>query len=640
MCGIAGIYKRTSAGGERLSEQVSAMVRAIRHRGPDGYGVWADPHGHAALGHARLAIVDLTDEGKQPMISRNGNLVLTLNGEIYNYIELRQELIQAGIKFRGTSDTEVLLEAMEHWGIEEALVRSRGMFALAIYDIRQKCLWLARDRVGKKPLYIYDDAASLIFASEIKGILAVPGIRVNISQQSLSDYLSLGYVVGSGTIYREISEVRPGTLVRVGLDYQSRPEKHYWRFSNQASLVLSPEEIQEETERLLSESIRIRLRADVPVGIFLSGGIDSGLITAFAAKQSAQPLNSFTVTFGTSTFDESKLASMVAQRYGTHHHEIRLDPKIEELLPKVVRAYDEPFADPSAFPTFAISGAASKHVKVVLNGEGADEQFGGYRRIYAMRQVEKLQFILRRMPKNALSSLADALPHPRGFRNAYSFLYRFARGAQADPQTRYLLWSSDGFDEAEKQRLGLGSATDATRPTTQVLRESLVRYAALPPLAEFMALDFLLGMTDCLLPKIDVATMAHGLEGRSPFLDQRLVEWVAGIDKSSLLAGSGTKPVLRSIARRYLPPEVFSAPKRGFEIPLLRWMKHDLRSMVHDVCTAEDCLLFDLLDRREVLAILERRVPMDDERWAKRIWMLFMLASWGRCAREDRLHRS
>ncbi len=640
MCGIAGIRVRPSFKDEGLSEKVGSMVRAIRHRGPDGLGVWTDPQGFVALGHARLAIVDLSDEGKQPMVSQSGNLVLTLNGEIYNYVEMRSELLKAGVRFRGTSDTEVLLEAMDRWGIERAVASSRGMFALAVWDVSQKCLWLARDRVGKKPLYIREDADTFMFASEIKGILAVPGMKVNISQQSLSDYLSLGFIVGRDTIYREIREIGPGTLVRVDLDSRALQEKPYWQFPNDASLLLGPEEIQEGTERRLSEAIRLRLRADVPVGIFLSGGIDSGLITALAANQSAESLKTFTVSFGTSAFDESGLARLVARRYGTDHHEIRLDPNLEDILPKVVRAYDEPFADPSALPTYAISGEASKHVKVVLNGEGSDELFGGYRRIYAMRLLEKLQFILRRLPQGALQSLLCTLPTPKGSRNAYSFLHRFARAAQADPQTRYLLWSSDGFDEAEKQRLKRTRAVVSVHPTAQVLRERLTHYSALPPLAGFMALDFLVGMTDCLLPKIDVATMAHGLEGRSPFLDQELVEWVAGIDKSALLAGRNTKPVLRAIARRYLPPEVVSAPKRGFEIPLVRWMTHDLYAMVRDICGSEGSLLFDLFDRSEIMAILDRRVPIDDERWAKRMWVLFMLASWGVYVHEDRLRNA
>jgi len=629
MCGISGIFSRSNRYSQDLASNVAAMVEKLKHRGPDDEGIWSNQDKYIALGHTRLAIIDLSVEGKQPMISHSGNLVLVLNGEIYNYIELRRELEQAGISFRGTSDTEVLLEAMEFWGIEAAIVRIRGMFALAVWDVAEKYLWLARDRIGKKPLYIYEDADAFIFASEIKGIRAVSRVKVNISQQSLSNYLSLGYITGNDTIYQEISEIRPGTLVRIGRLSNERKERTYWQFPNHASNVFSQVEIQEQIETRLKDAVRIRLRADVPVGVFLSGGIDSGLITALAAGQSSQSLKSFTVRFGNSTFDESELAKMVARRYGTTHHEIFLDPDLEDILPKVVKAYDEPFADPSALPTYAISAEASKHVKVVLNGEGSDELFGGYRRIYAMKILEKIQFIINRLPTRTVDSLVKSLPQPNKFRSAYSFLHRFVRAAQADPKIRYLLWSTDGFDEEEKLRLMYNKVGTQIQPTDNILRERLKHYSSLPPLAEFMAVDFLVGMTDCLLPKIDIATMAHGLEGRSPFLDHELVDWVAGIDKSNLLSGHVTKPMLRQLAKKYLPTELVTAPKRGFEIPLTRWMMDDLYSMVRDVCSSKDCILFDLFDRDEVINILDRKIPTDDDRWAKRIWPLFMLALWG-----------
>lgn len=641
MCGIAGIYLRSASSADQLAENVTGMTRAIRHRGPDGQGIWMDPHGRLALGHVRLAIVDLSEEGRQPMVSHSGNFVLTFNGEIYNHIELREELAGLGVQFRGSSDTEVLLEAVERWGLEKALQRSRGMFALALWDKSNKLLWLARDRVGKKPLYIYRDNNSVMFASEIKSILKSSNISVQLSRKSLSDYLTLGFVIGPKTIYEEIFEIRPGTIVGIGEDLIVQQEIIYWSFPNQASNIYTHEAIQEETTRLLNESIRLRLRADVPVGVFLSGGIDSGLITALAAEQSPQPLQTFTVSFGTSSFDESSLARLVADRYKTEHREIRLNPDIQELLPKVVRTFDEPFADPSAFPTYAISHEASKYVKVILNGEGSDELFGGYRRTYAMRWFQKFQFLFRVLPKNTLQKLVKILPQPSGFRNAYSFLHRFARAAQRDPQTRYLLWSSDGFEEDEKNDLCKETSEMGTLlPTAQILKEKFLHYSRLQPLPEFMALDFLVGMADCLLPKIDMATMAHGLEGRSPFLDHELVQWVAGLDKTVLLSGGGTKPVLRSIAKRYLPMEIVSAPKRGFEIPLVRWMKHDLYDMARDICVAEDSILFDLFDRTQVMAIVNRSLPLEDERWAKRLWILFMLASWGKYAHEDSLRQS
>lgn len=637
MCGIAGVYLHRSRGRDMEIGCVSEMIAAIRHRGPDGSGIWADPSGRVVLGHARLAIVDLTAEGAQPMISHSGRFALTFNGEIYNYVEMRRDLEKSGVVFHGTSDTEVLLEALDVWGVERAVERSRGMFAFALWDLHERCLWLARDRVGKKPLYYYEDSDAFIFASEIKGVLASSRATVSVSPNSLSDYLSLGFVSGDATIYREISEVPPGTILRLSSDGRDKKEIRYWEFPTHASNVFSKSEIEEEVEHRLIESIKLRLRADVPVGVFLSGGIDSGLITAIAAMQSGIPLNTFTVIFGSSEFDESLLARQVAERYGTKHREIMLNPNIEELVPRVVKAFDEPIADPSALPTFAISEEASKYVKVILNGEGADELFGGYRRIYAMKILGVLAPVMNRLPSGLMNRLLGALPHPSAFRGPYAFLHRFLRAAQTDPQTRYLLWSMDGFDEIEKERLILARSMPLI-PTTQRLRDICRNYSALSPVAEFMALDFLVGMADCLLPKIDIATMAHGLEGRSPFLDQELVSWTAALDKRNLLDGRKTKPILRSIAKRYLPEELTLAPKRGFEIPLVRWMTDDLNTLVRDVCTSERSLLFDILDRKEVMAVLDRRDCSDDGRWAKRVWSLFMLASWGRFVYESRLH--
>ncbi len=627
MCGIAGIHFRAERNFQELRSHIESMTNAISHRGPDGKDHWINKELTLALGHRRLSIVDLSDEGRQPKSSQSGNYIITFNGEIYNYIEIRSELIKNGIKFKGSSDTEVLLEAIEYWGIKDALTRARGMFAIGVWDVRNCSLWLARDRIGKKPLYFYENADSFVFASEIKAILEVPSVKITISSQSVSNFLSLGYVTGTDTIYKEISEVEPGTILQVNLNEGENKKYRFWRFPNKADEKLSQSEIIEQVEYRLNESIRLRLRADVPVGVFLSGGIDSGLITALAATQSAVPLKTFTVSFGTSIFDESGLARLVATRYGTEHTEIRLNPDIKELLPKVVRSFDEPFADPSAFPTYAISQEASKYVKVVLNGEGSDELFGGYRRIQAMRIIEKLQPVLNFLPGKTLSTITKLLPEPRGFRTKYSFLHRFARAAQLDPYLRYLVWSSDGFSTHDKKQLNFGSSAEILDIEEQ-LRERFSEYAALKPLPHFMALDFLVGMTDCLLPKIDIATMAHGLEGRSPFLDQELVYWVAGLDKNNLLKGTNSKPVLRAIAEKYLPKEIVSATKRGFELPLEQWMHHDLYDMVYDICTSNNSILFDLFDRKEIFSILDRGQVKDFDRWSKKIWILFMLASW------------
>ena len=639
MCGIAGILTRQPLPLPVLSDQVNRMIQTVRHRGPDGRGLWQNSHGTIGLGHARLAIIDLSPKGNQPMLSPGGELAITFNGEIYNYVELRKDLAAEGVSFRGHSDTEALLMAMVAWGIKEALCRACGMFSLAVWDDREKKLFLARDRAGKKPLYYYRSKDVFYFASEIKGLISQPEIPRKISLQALGDYLSLGFVHGPDTIYEEISELTPGTFLCIDGDSLKEDNTSFWEFPTEVSLNAKKAEIEEETERLLADSIRLRLRSDVPVGVFLSGGIDSGLITAMAAGFEPSALKTFTVSFGASAFDESDLARKVAERYQTEHHEIRLDPDLDSLLPQVVCAYDEPFADPSAIPTYAISNEAAKYVKVVLNGEGSDEQFGGYRRHYAMKALERFTPFLSLFPEGILSKIVERFPYPKGVRTPYSFFHRFARAAFADPHVRYLQWGTDGFGEDEKSQLFGTHRILGLEATHRVLGKRWGSFSNLSPTAQFMALDFVVGMADCLLPKIDIACMAQGLEGRSPFLHHPLIEWVAKVDKSNLLAGRNTKPILRSIARKYLPTEVVNAPKRGFEIPLVRWMTVDLRDMVYDICTREQSLLFDFFERPAIMDLLNRRTATDDERWAKRVWILFMLANWGFHVHEKSMQR-
>lgn len=621
MCGIAGIY--APRGGEGLVETVRAMSDALAHRGPDGSGVWGDPRGRCALGHRRLAIIDLGEEGAQPMRSADGRFALTYNGEIYNFKELRAELEGRGTRFRGHSDTEVLVEAIAAWGVEAALERAVGMFAAALWDLEEGRLWLFRDRAGKKPLYYTLQGGRLWFASEIKGLRRVAGLELNLDREALGHYLGLAYVPAPLTIYREVREVPPGCVMSLdeGLEPRIAP---YWRLPVGGGRRVGREEAVEQVEALLDEAVALRLRADVPVGVFLSGGIDSGLITALAARRSAQPVRTFSATFGSSAFDESPLARQVAERYATEHHELRLTPQLDELLPAVAAAYDEPFADPSAIPTYAIAGEAARHVKVVLNGEGSDELFGGYRRHRAVNYFTRVAGPARLLSEAGWRRLHAALPRPRGFRTPYSFLYRFLRGFGAGPYGRYLLWGSDGFTEAEKGAL-LG---DAPPPTEAFLAEQFADLLATDPLSHFMAVDFLSGMADCLLVKVDVATMAHSLEGRSPFLDHRVVEWAAGLDRRDLLHGRESKPILRALARRHLPSDLVGAPKRGFEIPLVEWVHGPLRTMIGDLCLREGGIVLELFDRDGIAALVDGRGEMDDERRAKRLWILLMLALW------------
>lgn len=624
MCGIAGIIVRDPEPPAELAARATAMGEALAHRGPDGAGVWADAEGTAALAHRRLAIIDLTADGAQPMSRPGSCLTLVYNGEIYNYVELRQSLEQEGLRFQGRSDSEVLLAALEHWGIAETLPRLAGMFAFGLWDSRARTLTLARDRAGKKPLYIHNDGKRLIFASELRALERVG--RFPIRHEAIRHYLSLGFIPAPQTVFEEVEEVPPGYWLRFGPDLGE--ERHaYWTLPGGTVVASTFAEAVEESEHRLSLAVRQRLRADVPVGIFLSGGIDSGLITALAAQATDTPVKTFTVGFtAAQEVDESLLAGLVAARYGTQHHSITLNPDIEELLPTVAKAYGEPMGDASALPTFVVVREASRHVKVVLNGEGADELFAGYRRHRAIKLLAKARAPLNLIPGTAWRALAHLLPTPAAARTPYAFLHRFVRGIDQAPMDRYLAWTADTFTEAEQQSLWAGGAPGSE--TSRMLDAAFPGLSDLGAVRQFMTLDFRLAMADCLLPKLDIATMAHGLEARCPFLDHRLVDWVSTLDPGIVLRGRTNKPILRELARRHLPQAVAGAPKRGFEIPLVRWMTRDLHSMVQDNCRSRGGLLAEIFDQSALNAFLDRRWQMDDARWAKRAWLLLMLALW------------
>lgn len=626
MCGLAGSLFLEAQNPEAAIQEVRQMIQAQQHRGPDDQDFWGADPGRVFLGHCRLAIIDLTPTGRQPMASRDGRYVICFNGEIYNYLELKQELQEEGWQFRGNSDTEVLLEGIANWGMDRTLNKLVGMFAFALWDNLENRLFLARDRAGKKPLYYYRSRKAVHFASEHKAFKALPEVKLTYDEVSIHHYLTFGYVPAPRTIYREVSEVPAGHYLEVTSGLQVAV-KSYWRPDWAGQRQVGFAAAVAETERLLQDAVRIRLRADVPVGCFLSGGIDSGLLTAFASLQMGRPLETFTVSFREGAFDESPLAQLVAEKYQTEHHVIRLSPQLREVLPQVIRAYDDPLADPSIIPSYCISQEARKLLKVVLNGEGGDELFGGYRRQLAMKWFSQAQGLMGLVPAAGWRLLSRLLPPPREFRSRYAFGHRFLRGLGQDAYERYIAWTMDGFTEEEKERL-YGTGNRISSSSVQFLRQTFEHLDQLPAFQHFLALDFLLNMQDDMLVKMDISTMAHGLEGRNPFLDHRLVEWAMGLPPGVKLKGCGTKPLLRELARRYLPPEVAAAPKRGFEIPLIEWLRGDLRELVHDYCLASRSLIMGRFHRAYIEDLLAERLPLDPDRWSRRVFTLLVLAMW------------
>lgn len=619
MCGIAGILHPDT---DRYKPVVRRMVQLLEHRGPDDEGIWSDDN--IVLGHRRLSIIDLSETGHQPLPGPSGQSWVILNGEIYNYRELRSDLIEKGHQFRGSSDTEVIPHLYED-APERFVEQLGGMFAFALWDSRSKCLTLARDRAGKKPLFYAAIPDGYAFASEIKALLAVPDVNQGIRDQGVHDYLSFGVVPGPDTIYSGIYRVPPAHVMNIHVDGPtvSRP---FWQLDFSKKIQCSKSEAVEEIDRLLTKSVKLRLRSDVPVGCFLSGGIDSGLVTAIAAKEMGEPLKTFCVGFDDGAFDERPLARLVAKRYGTDHEEAVLSSLGQDRLHAIIGHYDEPFADQSALPSFLVSEMASKKLKVILNGDGSDEIFAGYRHYLAF----KLQRNIERfgpLPKTASQHLLDFLPRPKKGRSPYQFSHRLLRVLACTEFERYLVLTKDLLSETEKQSLYAPRPSSQHLSSLRLLEDLKHQYGNLNAVDQMSGYNFQRLLGDTLLIKMDMASMAHSLEARSPFLDHSLIEFAAQLPPGLKLGGRQTKPLLRELAKKYLPNEVVRAPKRGFEIPLQKWMTGQLNPLLRERLTDRASLSCKIFDPMAIDRFLSTD-RWDLKRWSSIAWMLLCLEIW------------
>lgn len=629
MCGIAGILGnsllvRQTAGD--LYRKVSLMVDALHHRGPDDMGMWSDEKDEIFLGHTRLSIIDLTPAGHQPMFSHSGGSCIVFNGEIYNYVELRSLLESKGIVFKSKSDTEVIPVLYELYGYD-LFNYLHGMFAFALWDRKAKRLILARDRIGKKPLYYIFHNNILYFASEIKSIKNIfePSDLI-LDEIALDEYLTFGFISGDRTIYKGIREVLPGHYLMVdkNLQYES---VCYWEPKYSPKRNVDFVEALEEIEEILSDAIRIRLRADVKIGVFLSGGIDSGLITAIASKYSSNSSTTFSIGFKHNRFDERPLARLVAERYNTNHYEEVIEPDIVSLLPEIVQAYDEPFADASAIPTFYIAKTASKYLKVILNGDGGDEFFGGYRRYIAGALYENFsQYFHNNTIRKIAKMVLNMLPIPRSYRTAYAFIFRFLRGISESASDCMISWLSDGFSPVEKEKLYKElPEIDFAKNRINSLIEKMRN---LDLTEQLMVLDQIWMLPDDLLVKMDMATMHYGLEARSPFLDHRLIEFSNMLPSDMKIRGLTTKALLRELGKQYLPEAIVNAPKRGFEIPLYDWLNNELKELRDDMILSSSGIIAAYFNRKFLDNLLKGRIPVEPSRWAQLVWTLLVLSLW------------
>ncbi|MDA8660017.1 asparagine synthase (glutamine-hydrolyzing) [Luminiphilus sp.] len=607
MCGVAGLIA-TERPLDWSEEAITKMIGCLEHRGPDDRGVWGSSRAPVMLGHRRLSIVDLSASGHQPMVSQDGRYALALNGEIYNFKQLRRELEVTGCRFRGQSDTEVVLSAIEQWGFEAALKRFTGMYALAVWDELEGQLFLARDRMGEKPLYYGWANDVFVFASELKALRAIPGWSPDLDLDAVGLQMRYTYIPAPYSVYKGISKLKPGTYVKVTLREFAEIglAVPYWNFDDIAlserSHSRSRAEVADELDQLLTEVIGHQMVADVPLGAFLSGGIDSSLITALMQKQLPTPVKTFSIGFDEAEYNEAHHASAVAEHLGTDHTELYVSAQqARDVIPLLPDIYDEPFSDSSQIPTYLVSKIAREHVTVALSGDGGDEVFGGYNRYLAGKgvwnNIKRVPSPLRRVLSSGIDRTSaqtvnsinaifrPLLPRRHQYKNVGEKLKKLsASWHQSDASSIYAsmieLWGEPGdlvYGAKSLEFLGQHRATFDTLGdfTEQMMFADTVTY-----------------LPDDILTKVDRASMAVSLETRVPFLDHRVVEFMWRQPLDFKISGNETKCLLRDILYRHVPKHLIERPKMGFGVPIDQWLRGPLREW------AEDLLAEDRLNRQ------------------------------------------
>ncbi|MBI2160062.1 MAG: asparagine synthase (glutamine-hydrolyzing) [Candidatus Rokubacteria bacterium] len=621
MCGIAGWV------GQAPPELLPTMLDLLRHRGPDDSGTWVD--GDVALGMTRLAIIDLVT-GRQPMSDEGERHWIVFNGEIYNFRALRADLEAKGHRFRTRSDTEVILRAYAEYG-EACVDHLRGMFAFALWDRARSTLVLARDRLGKKPLYYWHQGRTLLFASEPKALLLHPAVSRTLNWEALHHYLAFGYTPAAHSIFAGIAKLPPAhtATLRDGRLTLSR----YWRLPPGAPPAAGPS-VAEAAERVrheLREAVRLRLESDVPLGVFLSGGVDSSAVVASMREVTSGRIATFSVGFGRAfaSYDELPYARLVAERFGTDHHEEILEPKVAELLPTIVRHFDEPFADSSAIPTFVVAQATAHHVKVALSGIGGDETFGGYPRYLGVRAAERYARLPRWLRHCADAAASKLVSDSRSSRNLGDWVRRFVAGAEAPMPDRYIGWTRF-FGDGDLARLATPALRACLPPGADAAqREAYSGHGHGDPMDGAFRIDLATYLPEDLLVMADRMSMANSLELRAPFCDHRIVEASLGIPPAVKVPGRRLKGLLKAAFASVLPAAVLSHPKQGFMIPLGDWLCAELRGTLEDLLAPEQVRARGLFEPAEVER-LEREHLAGIRNHADRLWTLMMAELWTR----------
>jgi asparagine synthase (glutamine-hydrolysing) len=621
MCGIAGIVRGEGSADPAVLER---MCGALEHRGPDSRGTHTE--GPAGIAIQRLRVIDLAT-GDQPIFNEDRSVAVVLNGEIYNYRELREELERSGHRFSTQGDTEVIVHLYEELG-PSCVEQLHGMFVFALWDRPRGRLVLARDRVGKKPLFYSERNGGISFASELRALIADPEIPRDLDAQALDSYLTYQYVPHPASAFRAIRKLPPASVL-VHEGGSARIER-YWRLDYSVKAeIADPREVHERLRELIRAAVRRRMIADVPLGVFLSGGIDSSTVVAAMAEASAEPVKTFSIGFEEEAHSELPNARLVAERFGTDHHELVVRADAVSLVPKIVRHHGEPFADTSSVPSFRVAELTRREVTVALNGDGGDESFAGYERYWRVMQLESLA---RRVPgplRRAISSLAPRRPDSGAADSAANRARRVARWLGMPPAARYREGMST-FDDAARTRLYSDefAAEVDDGANHGVIEGPWAEASGTELLDVLLEVDIETYLPGDLLAKVDIATMAYSLEARSPFLDHELMEFAASLPASSKLRGGEKKLILRDALRGWIPDQVLDGPKRGFNLPMAgEWLRGELREMVTGLLTDPGARRRGYFRDQEVDRLLGEHMSGRADH-AFPLWTLMMFELW------------
>ena len=639
MCGIAGFITLKTQSQESLKSIACAMAEQIKHRGPDAQAVWTDANSGVALSHRRLSIVDLSPSGDQPMISENGDWIIVYNGEIYNAEELRSELTSQNIQWRGTSDTEVIVEAINKWGVRKTVEKLIGMFAFAVWNRKTRSLTLARDRVGIKPLYWTRTSKSLIFGSELKALRQHPECPTCLNRSSIAGYLRNCYINNPATIYQDVNQLQPGWLLHWDSKHQSQRFEQYWSLSDVAAngmsnqLQCNDSEAILKLDDLLGDAVKRRMVADVPLGAFLSGGIDSSAVVAQMQKFSNRPVKTFSIGFEDPKYDESPHAASVANHLETEHTQLIMTAEDAlNVIPDLPAMYDEPFSDSSQIPTYLVSKLTREHVTVALSGDGGDELFAGYQRYfdsvkhnYLISQPKLLRnmeaTLLENLSPGNLNRLSKVLP--KSFEKKLNHrliqkilpllrdgseiaLYRLFRTRFQSPSDVLVEGIEPAYEKWEAAK-SINFGTD---------RYSLMQY-----------IDTLDYLPDDILTKVDRASMAVSLEARVPLLDHRIVEFSWRLPERLKVQDGQGKWILRNVLYKYVPKDLVERPKKGFSVPIGAWLRGPLKEWACDLLSTESLNKTNIFKKEPIQQKLQQHLNKETN-WELHLWHALRLQAW------------